>query len=281
MWFGSKRARRLIALRRQGRERQMAKELAELKVENAALEERLMRAERLEGLGLLASGMAHALNNPLTAVLGFAELIGDTTTDGRVKEDAAIIVREALRMRETVETLLGFWRTAGQSEVPVDVVELVRELAETCAEKLERRGVRLIVQAGDGPVAVRGNRERLQLMVEHLLNNAAQALAGGTQTGEQAVRVSVGVDGPNVHLIVSDTGPGFCEPERVFAVGEIVRGAGLGLSICYGTAHEHGGEIGAFNLFPHGAAVAVKLPICDFSLKSGVGTELPANSVSA
>jgi signal transduction histidine kinase len=271
MWFGSKRARRLIALRQQGRERQMAKELEELKVENAALAERLMRAERLEGLGLLASGMAHALNNPLTAVLGFANLIGDTTTDGRVKEDAAIIVREALRMRETVETLLGFWRSTGQSEVPVDVVELVRELAEMCAEKLESRGVRLVVQAGDGPVAVRGNRERLQLMVEHLLNNAAQALAEGAQSGEeQAVRVSVGVDGPNVHLIVSDTGPGFCEPERVFVVGEMVRGVGLGLSVCYRTAHEHGGEIGAFNLHPHGAAVAVKLPICDFFIKPGV-----------
>jgi len=58
---------------------------------------------------------AHALSNPLTAVLGFAELIVATTSEGRVKEDAGIIVQEALRMRQTVETLLEFWRPAAQS----------------------------------------------------------------------------------------------------------------------------------------------------------------------
>ena len=75
-------------------------------MENAALAERLMRAEKLAGLGQLAGGVAHALNNPLTAVLGFAELIANTTEEARVKEDAAIIVREALRMRQTVEKVL-------------------------------------------------------------------------------------------------------------------------------------------------------------------------------
>lgn len=101
-------------------------------LENANLGERLMRAERLAGLGLLAEGMAHALNNPLTAVLGFAELIAATTGEQRVKEDAEIIVREAQRMRQTVETLLEFWRPAAQSEAAVDMRKLVRELAEGC-----------------------------------------------------------------------------------------------------------------------------------------------------
>ena len=104
-------------------------------MENAALAERLLRAEKLAGLGLMAGGMVHALNNPLTAVLGFAELIVATTGEARVKEDAGIIVREALRMRETVETLLEFWRPAAQSEESVDMTALVRELAAACAGK--------------------------------------------------------------------------------------------------------------------------------------------------
>jgi signal transduction histidine kinase len=249
-------------------------------LENAVLAERLTRAERLAGLGLLAEGMAHALNNPLTAVLGFAELISATTGEERVKEDAEIIVREAQRMRQTVETLLEFWRPAAQSEAAVNVRELVRELADGCTEKLAGRGVRLVVQAGDEPVVVWGNEGRLRQMIEHLLNNAAQALAGVMESGEERViRILLDRkgdrngdrDGAIVHLIVSDTGPGFREPGRVFELGDSTRGAGLGLSICYGIVHEHGGEIRAFNLHPHGAAVAVELTVGDFAQKKSEG----------
>jgi signal transduction histidine kinase len=257
----------------------------ERSMENAALVGRLVRAEKLAGLGLIAGGMAHALNNPLTAVLGFAELIVATTGEGRVKEDAGIIVNEALRMRRTVETLLEFWRPAAHGDEVVDVTELVRELAGACAEKLEGRGVRLVVQARDEATAVRGNRDRLRQMMQHLLNNAAQALVGvgAAKAGEeQVIRVSVSVsgsavsgsevsgsaDGERVPLVVSDTGPGFAWPGQVF---EPCGSMGLGLSVCYGIVHEHGGEVSAFNLHPHGAAVAVELPAVDFAVKNSEG----------
>ncbi|MBB5340196.1 signal transduction histidine kinase [Edaphobacter lichenicola] len=256
-------------------------------MENAALAEKLMRAERLAGMGMLAGGMAHALSNPLTAVLGFAELIAGSTGEARVKSDAEIIVREALRMRQTVETLLEFWRPVGQGDELVDLTELVRELAAACGEKLESRGIRLVVQADGEVPEVRGNRHRLRQLLEHLLNNAAQALAGvrETKTGEELViRMSLSCSGScpestsgsapdsasggdvrRVHLIVSDTGPGFREPGRMFdpiyTMQEAGDGAGMGLSLCYSIVQEHGGEISAFNLHPHGAAVAVELPV--------------------
>jgi signal transduction histidine kinase len=257
----------------------------EREMENAALTKRLLRAEKLAGLGLMAGGMAHALNNPLTAVLGFAELIAATTGEGRVKEDAGIIVREAMRMRETVETLREFWRPAAHGEELVNVTALMRELAAACGEKLESRGVRLVLQAGEESAAVRGSRDRLRQMLEHLLNNAAQSLAGrgGGRAGEERViRMSVSIsgsisggvsgsaDGERVHLIVSDTGPGFAQPGRVF---EPCDSMGLGLSVCYGIVHEHGGEISAFNLHPHGAAVSVELPVGFAIKKSGVAGE--------
>jgi signal transduction histidine kinase len=230
-------------------------------LETAALAEKLMRAERLAGMGLLAGGMAHALNNPLTAVLGFAELIADTTGEVRVREDAQVIAREALRMRTTVETLLDFWKPVEVPDELVDVVDLVRERAGACAGMLKERGVRMGVEAG-GVALVRGNTGRLRQMLEHLLNNAAQALANEevVERGEELViRVSVVRDEALVHLMVSDSGLGFREPERVFE-GD---GLGFGLSICYGIVHEHGGEIRAFNLSPHGAAVAVELPVAE------------------
>jgi signal transduction histidine kinase len=243
-------------------------------MQEAALSERLTRAEKLAGLGLMAGGMALALNTPLTAVLGFAELIEGTGEEPRVKEDAAIIVREALKMRRTVTSMLEFWRPSQQAERPVDVLELVREVAAGCANQLEGRGVRLVVQAGGEELLVRGNRHRLRQLLEHLLNNAAQAVeeTHEANAGEQKeIRLSAtrgaGMrdagtgDAGAVHLMVSDTGPGFREPSGVFEPCGARTEAGLGLSLCYGIVHEHGGEIRAFNLEPHGAAVAVELPV--------------------
>ena len=236
-------------------------------MENAALAERFLRTEKLAGLGLLAGGVAHALNNPLTAVLGFAELIAETTEEPRVQEDAATIVREALRMRETVERLLNFWRPSVQREEEVELPGLLRELARACEKKLEERGVRLVLQVGEDVPVVWGNGDRLRQVMEHLLNNAAQAFASSTNKNkglEAAIRVSVGHDDRGVQVIVSDTGPGFREPGRAFdpfyTTREPGEGTGLGLSICYGIVREHGGEISAFNLHPHGAAVVVELP---------------------
>lgn len=241
-------------------------------MENAALAERLLRSEKLAGLGQLAGGVAHALNNPLTAVLGFAELIADTTEEMRVHEDATTIVREATRMRETVQSLLDLWRPAILIDEAINLGSLVRELAVACRSKLEARGVRLIIEAaepesGGECAVVRGSRDRLRQVMEHLLNNSAQAIAvaaGGSSAGH-AIRVTVREDERGIQVIVSDTGTGFAEPARVFDpfytrqhVGE---GAGLGLSICYGIVREHGGEISAFNLHPRGAAVVVELPI--------------------
>lgn len=79
-------------------------------MENEVLTERLLRAEKLAGLGQLAGGVAHALNNPLTAVLGFAELIAETAGEARVRQDAATILAEAIKMKETVARLVEFWR---------------------------------------------------------------------------------------------------------------------------------------------------------------------------
>ncbi|MCU1322405.1 MAG: histidine kinase [Acidobacteriaceae bacterium] len=245
-------------------------------LENAALAERLLKSEKLAGLGQLAGGVAHALNNPLTAVMGFAELIAETTDQVRVQEDAATILREATRMRETVQSLLDLWRPATLVDEAVSVSGLVRELAASCEGKLKARGVRMVVEMGEAVAEVRGSRERIRLVMEHLLNNAAQAIAASpdniaaspddfkTTAWEHFIRVTVRRDERGVQVIVSDTGPGFVEPARVFdpfyTMQHAGEGAGLGLSICYGIVREHGGEISAFNLHPRGAAVVVEMP---------------------
>ncbi len=238
-------------------------------MENEALTERLLRSEKLAGLGQLAGGVAHALNNPLTAVLGFAELIAETAGEPRVRKDAETILVEARKMKETVQRLIEFWRPGTLADEPVEVTAILRELAGTCTVTLQERGVTLEIAADAEAMPVRGSRDRLRQVFEQLLNNAAQAIARARprEPGESAhaIRITVSHDEAALHVIVSDTGPGFAEPGRVFDPFYTTRGpeqgAGLGLSICYGIVREHGGEISAFNLHPHGAAVVVELPV--------------------
>jgi signal transduction histidine kinase len=238
-------------------------------MENEAMAERLGRSERLAGLGQLAGGVAHALNNPLTAVLGFAELIAETASESRVALDARTIVFEALKMKAAVGRLTEFWQPAVRADEAVDVLAMLRELEAACVVKLEERGVKLEIVAADGAPAVRGGKARLREVMEHLLNNSAQAIAEFRPLeegeGEHRIRVTVSFDERALHLIVSDTGPGFKEPARVFdpyyTTNAAAPGAGMGLSVCYGIVREHRGEISAFNLHPHGAAVVIELPV--------------------
>jgi signal transduction histidine kinase len=170
----------------------------------------------------------------------------------------------------------------------VELEALLRETVAGCGDKLAQRGVRLAV-AAEGPIPpVRGNSQRLRLVLEHLLNNAAQAVRQARMAQAEngrsmeddrgpltlvrdddeeppTIRVTVSRSDDAIHLVVSDNGPGFRDPTRVFDPFYTTRqpgeGAGLGLSICYGIVREHGGEISAFNLRPHGAAVVIELPI--------------------
>ena len=261
--------------------RKLAREL-----ENDVLRERLLRAEKLAGLGQLAGGVAHALNNPLTAVLGFAELIAESSAEPRVQKDAETIRLAALKMKETVEKLVDFWRPVAPADEAVHLVTVLRNLARACEQKLRERGVALLLVAEEDLPPVRGSRDRLRQVMEHLLNNAAQAIATARprEEGEEhAIRVTVSHDNRALHVIVSDTGPGFKEPGRIFDPFYTTRGpeqgAGMGLSICYGIVREHGGEISAFNLHPHGAAVVVELPIG--KIVSGESTVLVQERMTA
>ena len=239
-------------------------------MENEALGERLLRAEKLAGLGQLASGVAHALNNPLTAVLGYADLIAETSDEPSVRKDAQTIAAQAVKMKETVERLVNFWRPATAADESLDVEALIRDVAEENRTKLLLMSIKLevLTHAGTDGTKVRGCRERLRQVVEHLIENASQAISRTSareNDEEHSIRVSVSQDDHMLHVIVSDTGTGFTEPERAFdpfyTTRDPVEGAGLGLSICYGIVREHGGEIAAFNLHPHGAAVVLDLPL--------------------
>jgi len=228
------------------------------------MSEKLAHAEKLAGLGQLARGVAHELNNPLTAVLGFAELIVATTSEQRVREDAVAIAGQAMRMRDTVGSLLRFWRPAAQANGIVDLAEMLRGLVGAVGPKMKRRGVQVELEVEGDACCVCGEEERLRELFEHLLNNAAQAVAGRSQE-DRLVRVALTGTEPLLRVVVTDSGAGFVEAARVFEPFYTVKqpggGQGTGLAVSYNIVREHGGEISAFNVYPHGAAVVVELPV--------------------
>lgn len=234
-------------------------------LENAALAESLMRADRLARVGVVAGGMAHALNNPLTAVVGFAELIAETSVEPRAREDAKVILREALRMRETVESVLEFGHPATDFDETVSLTEMTRLLATECAGKLAKRGVELIVQAAGEEPWVFGSKPRIREMLEHLLNHASHVVAGAELEGAgHTIRISVGRQAGQVHLVVSDTVSRFHDPAAMFDIYGIAgESLGLDLALCYRIVRSIGGEMRAFNMHPCGAAVAVELRAAD------------------
>ncbi len=247
-------------------------------IENTMLTQRLLRSEKLAGLGQLAGGVAHELNNPLTVVMGYSELMSDATDVGEMRGQAGIIHKEALRMKEIVESLVRFWRPASNNSQRINLTQTLRDIYRLRSAELERRGIHFEMVLPPALPEIAGNPDQLKQVFLQLLNNAVEAFtsvdavdrakaaaAAGTQPPEPKILLDVSFDDTKLHILFSDTGPGFRDPHRVFdpffTTKQPGEGTGLGLSICYGIVREHQGEINAFNLHPVGAAVVVDLPL--------------------
>lgn len=239
-------------------------------IENAQLTRRLLRSEKLAGLGQLAGGVAHELNNPLTVVMGFSELMTEAASLDEVHQQSAIIHQESLRMKDIIESLVRFWKPAPASSVTMDLALTLRDIHRLRAPEIVRRGIELQMNLPPLLPLIAGNPDQLKQVFMHLLNNAVDAIAAVPPDSRppdspHRIRIEASFDDARLHILFSDTGTGFREPTRAFdpffTTKQPGQGTGLGLSICYGIVRDHHGEINAFNLHPNGAAVVVDLPI--------------------
>jgi two-component system NtrC family sensor kinase len=231
--------------------------------ENYLLLRRIAQSEKLAGLGQLAGGVAHELNNPLTVVMGYAELIKESGAEDSIRRSAAVIHRESQRMRQTIEGLAHFSKFLPEAQTLVSLDEMLTGIWRQRKPEFDRAGIDLDLSIAPDLPKIRANGDQMRQVIIQVLSNAATALQN-TPGGERRLRMHAALERNRVQILISDTGPGFQYPDRVFdpffTTKQPGQGSGLGLSLCYAILREHGGEISAFNLHPHGAAVAIELP---------------------
>ncbi|MDR7563037.1 MAG: ATP-binding protein [Armatimonadota bacterium] len=225
---------------------------------------RLVQSEKLAAIGQLVAGVAHELNNPLTSVLGYAQLLEAGELEGEdARRALGIVLQEADRARRIVQNLLTFARQQARERGPVDVNAALEQTVALRRYELERAGVEFALDLACDLPPIEGDVYQLQQVFLNLINNAAQAFAGGR--GRIEIR-TVHREG-RVVVEVADTGPGI-PPEHLhrifdpfFTTKDVGQGTGLGLSISYGIVRDHGGEIYAENRPEGGARFVIELPV--------------------
>ncbi len=231
-------------------------------IERADLQKQLLRSEKMAGMGQLVAGVAHELNNPLTAVLGYTEILTEQISDVALQRELGIVRKEALRMKRIIENLQRFSRQQKVQRRSVDLSLIVGELLKLRGYDIQSRSVQVEVDIGPGLSNIVADDSLFNQVLLNVLNNAMEAVEA---TSEKRILIEGrSVDG-EVQLRVCDSGSGFPDVNRVFdpfyttkAPG---KGTGLGLSICYGIIKDHGGEIIATNLEGGGACITIKLPL--------------------
>lgn len=264
---------------------QLASARADLEERNEELEsaldqvrraqDELVQSEKLGAVGRMTAGLAHELNNPLAAVLGFSELLAAEVEKGvPVPTEVARgyiqpIVRDATRARLLIRSLLQYTRRAGGEVGPVVLREALQVAVDLRQQAFAQAGLALVVEPVPA-VEVMAEPQKLQSVFLNIINNAWDALR---PAGRGTLHVRAALVGSMVEVTFQDDGPGFAHPDRIFepffTTKEVGEGTGLGLSLAERFVESFGGAIRALNPPSGGARLVVTLPLAAEGTPSG------------
>lgn len=223
----------------------------------------MVQTEKLVSLGQLAAGAAHEINNPLTGILGYSDLLVDDPALGERQRVVAEKIRTlSRRIKTLVTSLLSFARRVPSEKLALDLNQVIASALHL--SNLDLRGKHIQVQNEADPDLphIYGDANQILQVFFNLISNAVDALeeVGG---GKLVIRTSH--DQEKLSIEFSDSGPGIKSPQQVFdpffTTKPVGKGTGLGLSICYGIVQEHGGRIECFNRPEGGATFVVEFPV--------------------
>jgi len=231
--------------------------------DHVRMQEKLERSERLCATGQAVAGVAHELNNPLTAILGSAELLEACVTTDADRRHLGNLVSQTRRAQRIIANFLTFARGDEPPREPIQLADVVTQTLELIRHQLEVDNIQVVTQFEADAAEVNADPNELQQILINLLTNAQHSLM--TQGGGE-IWVRTGAAGSQATMSVTDNGPGIAEAllDRIFEPFITTKsqgmGTGLGLNICKGIVERYGGQITAENLPEGGASVAIALP---------------------
>lgn len=230
------------------------------------LEDKILQREKLVAVGQLVSGIAHELNNPLTAVAGYAQLVLAARLSPELRGQAERLAREAERAGHIVKNLLLFARGAKAEKQTVDLAEILERTLSLRAYELKVANIQVVRDYAPQLPSVLADPHQLQQVFFNLLLNAEQAIRSLRDHGRITVRTRGRPDGSRARGEIADDGPGISAAhlshlfDPFFSTKPPEEGTGLGLSISQAIVKEHGGEIFVHSAPGEGATFAVELP---------------------
>ncbi len=233
--------------------------------DSAMLRSKLVHAEKMAAVGQLVSGVAHEVNNPLTASLGFTDLLMENPElPESARRDLRVILQEAQRTKQIVQNLLSFARQMPPRRQPVQLNSILHRTVQLRSYDFISHGIQVVERLDESLPEIVGDSHQLQQVFLNIINNAYDAVR---ECGRPA-RIEIMSARTQAYVEVSfrDNGTGITDADRIFdpffTTKDVGKGTGLGLSICYGIVREHGGEIICHNnLESEGATFIVRLPL--------------------
>src|SRR6202171_5923197 len=224
-------------------------------------QEQLLQSEKMSAVGQLISGVAHELNNPLTAILGYAQLLEAEGLNARAHDYVGKLFKQAQRTHRVVQNLLSFARQRKPQREEVDIRKVLDETLALRDYDLKVNNIGVERDTPAEAAVIVADPHQMEQVFLNIINNSVDAILETGRAGKLKIRVFC--ENGHVCTQFSDDGPGMKDPKRIFdpfyTTKSVGKGTGLGLSICYGIVKEHGGEIVARNRDEGGATIAIRL----------------------
>jgi signal transduction histidine kinase len=224
----------------------------------------LVQAEKLASIGRLVAGAAHEINNPLTAILGYSDLLADDDSAAADQRQIADKIRgQARRTKTLVSSLLTFAKQSPMQRSLLDMNAVVINALQLRELDAVSKDIETVRDLQPQLPEILGDPNHLLQMCFHILNNAVEAMQEAH--GKGTLTVSTRHEGDRIVFRCADSGPGIASPKNIFdpfyTTKALGKGTGLGLSACYGIVHDHGGQIGCENRPTGGALFTVSFPV--------------------
>ncbi len=245
------------------------------------MEQQLLIASKLASIGELAAGVAHEINNPLTAIMGFAQLLMEQ--EGlplQMKQDLDKIYAQSQRAAKIVQNLLTFSRSYSLEKKIIDINELILRTLDMRSYEHKVNNIEIFTELASGPIWISADENQVQQVILNILVNAEHAIISRRRMG--IIRINTEVIDQKVKISIVDNGPGIPDSikDRIFdpffTTKDVGVGTGLGLSVCHGIVTKHGGTITAESVEGFGSTFIIELPVASTE-EIGIASSISAD----